>query len=199
MPALMSFSATRRLTGSVCSATQTAPMPPSPICFEQLVRPDRPCRGARRRDGRWSRLGADGRAVQEAVRVARRRQQALRRGRAASIRPPPQAPSRYAAHASGRRCARRRGKCSSSLAMHGGHGGSPRAIVALHNQCENPRPCNRESDNFPVRQDRAAGHAIDGEPSQPRAYAQSARRSAGETPRAAAACVDRSARRRSAA
>ena len=30
-PVLISFSATLRLTGSVCLATQTSPMPPSPI------------------------------------------------------------------------------------------------------------------------------------------------------------------------
>ena len=39
MPGLMTLSATRRLTGSRCSAIQTVPMPPSPICFEQLVTP----------------------------------------------------------------------------------------------------------------------------------------------------------------
>ena len=37
MPALMSLSATLRLTGSVCLATQTSPMPPSPIVFDQRV------------------------------------------------------------------------------------------------------------------------------------------------------------------
>ena len=31
MPVLISLSATLRLTGSVCLATQTSPMPPSPI------------------------------------------------------------------------------------------------------------------------------------------------------------------------
>jgi hypothetical protein len=31
MPSLMTFSATRRRTGSVCSATYTTPQPPSPI------------------------------------------------------------------------------------------------------------------------------------------------------------------------
>ena len=31
MPGLMTFSATRRLTGSICWAIQTVPMPPSPI------------------------------------------------------------------------------------------------------------------------------------------------------------------------
>ena len=36
-PGLMSFTATSRWTGSVCSASQTAPMPPSPICSQQLV------------------------------------------------------------------------------------------------------------------------------------------------------------------
>ncbi len=40
MPALMSLRATSRLTGSVCSAIQTVPMPPSPICSDELVRTD---------------------------------------------------------------------------------------------------------------------------------------------------------------
>ena len=36
MPALMSFSATTRLTGWVCWAIHTVPMPPSPICCKSL-------------------------------------------------------------------------------------------------------------------------------------------------------------------
>ena len=40
MPGLMILSATVRWIGSVCSAMKTTPMPPSPICCEQLVRPD---------------------------------------------------------------------------------------------------------------------------------------------------------------
>ena len=36
MPSLMIFSATRRRTGSTCSAIQTVPKPPSPICWSSL-------------------------------------------------------------------------------------------------------------------------------------------------------------------
>ena len=36
MPALMSLRATLRRTGCVCSATQTVPMPPSPIASSSL-------------------------------------------------------------------------------------------------------------------------------------------------------------------
>jgi hypothetical protein len=36
IPALISFTATNRLTGSVCCAIQTDPMPPSPICSISL-------------------------------------------------------------------------------------------------------------------------------------------------------------------
>src|SRR5215467_4592784 len=39
MPALISLSATRRLTGSVCWAIQTLPMPPSPIGSISLYGP----------------------------------------------------------------------------------------------------------------------------------------------------------------
>src|SRR5262249_29346297 len=39
MPALISFNATRRLTGSVCCAIQTVPMPPSPIGSMSLYGP----------------------------------------------------------------------------------------------------------------------------------------------------------------
>src|SRR5205814_989831 len=42
MPALMSLSATTRLTGAVCWAIQTVPMPPSPICSSSLYGPMRP-------------------------------------------------------------------------------------------------------------------------------------------------------------
>ena len=41
MPVLISLSATLRLTGSVCLATQTSPMPPSPICFRSSYGPIR--------------------------------------------------------------------------------------------------------------------------------------------------------------
>jgi hypothetical protein len=40
MPGLMTFTATRRLTGSVCWAIHTVPMPPSPISSTSLYRPD---------------------------------------------------------------------------------------------------------------------------------------------------------------
>ena len=39
MPALISLTATSRLTGSVCWAIQTLPMPPSPICSSSLYGP----------------------------------------------------------------------------------------------------------------------------------------------------------------
>ncbi len=39
MPALINLTATRRLTGSVCWAIQTLPMPPSPICSMSLYGP----------------------------------------------------------------------------------------------------------------------------------------------------------------
>ena len=39
MPGLMSFSATLRFTGSVCFATHTSPMPPSPIRSCSVYRP----------------------------------------------------------------------------------------------------------------------------------------------------------------
>ena len=39
IPALMSLTATSRLTGSVCWAIQTVPMPPSPICSSSLYGP----------------------------------------------------------------------------------------------------------------------------------------------------------------
>ena len=39
MPVLISLSATLRLTGSVCLATQTSPMPPSPIFSRSVYRP----------------------------------------------------------------------------------------------------------------------------------------------------------------
>jgi hypothetical protein len=39
MPALMSLRATLRLTGSVCLATQTSPMPPSPIFSTRVYLP----------------------------------------------------------------------------------------------------------------------------------------------------------------
>ena len=39
MPALISLSATFRLTGSICLATQTSPMPPSPIFSTSVYRP----------------------------------------------------------------------------------------------------------------------------------------------------------------
>ena len=51
----MSLSATSRLTGSVCSAIQTVPMPPSPICSQQLVRPDQRAGAFDRQAGRSSR------------------------------------------------------------------------------------------------------------------------------------------------
>src|SRR5215470_1704903 len=41
IPALISLTATRRLTGSVCCAIQTVPMPPSPISSSSLYRPAR--------------------------------------------------------------------------------------------------------------------------------------------------------------
>ena len=40
MPALMSLTATSRLTGSVCWAIQTVPMPPFADLFNELVRAD---------------------------------------------------------------------------------------------------------------------------------------------------------------
>src|SRR5207247_1584083 len=39
MPALMSLTATSRLTGCVCWPIQTVPMPPSPICSKSLYGP----------------------------------------------------------------------------------------------------------------------------------------------------------------
>ena len=39
MPGLMTFRATLRRTGSVCSAMKTVPMPPSPICCSSLYGP----------------------------------------------------------------------------------------------------------------------------------------------------------------
>ena len=39
IPSLMTFSATRRRTGSVCSAIYTTPQPPSPIRSSNLYRP----------------------------------------------------------------------------------------------------------------------------------------------------------------
>src|SRR5262245_13607954 len=39
MPGLMTFKATRRRTGSVCSARKTAPMPPSPRCCNSWYGP----------------------------------------------------------------------------------------------------------------------------------------------------------------
>ena len=40
IPGLMTLRATRRRTGSCCSAMKTVPMPPSPIGLQQLVRAD---------------------------------------------------------------------------------------------------------------------------------------------------------------
>ena len=77
MPALMSLSATSRLTGSVCSAIQTVPMPPSPICSSSLYGPitvpGARCGGLV--DGRHG--VARRRAVQEAVGGVGGRQQGL--------------------------------------------------------------------------------------------------------------------------
>ena len=42
IPGLISFRATRRLTGCSCSTTQTSPIPPSPSCWSSLYGPIRP-------------------------------------------------------------------------------------------------------------------------------------------------------------
>ena len=95
MPALMSLSATSRLTGSVCWAIQTVPMPPSPICSSSLYGPMTVPGRFGRAAGRRSPVGsAPGRAAPRklpACVVGRQQRLDLARAAPAS---PPQARSR---------------------------------------------------------------------------------------------------------
>ena len=153
MPGLMILSATLRRTGSVCSAMQTAPMPPSPICSQQLVGADHACRAARagRRRRLRRRPGSSSEPLQEAARLLVGPQQAPRpapAGPRRRRRPRPGRPRR----SSGRSLLERgRGRSSSAfMASIPGQGDSPSTLPmrapqrrGIHVAERNPRTASR--------------------------------------------------------
>ena len=196
IPGLISLSATCGWTGSVCSATTDGAHPALADRLQQLVPPDEhragPPSAARRSAARAAvrrprRPGAPGTPPAwswareqrlDPAGAGRRRRRTPRRGRR---------PGRPASA----RCRRRRGRSASIGRRRSAMGGSGRSLPPVRSPARRNRRRRRNS----RRRSRRVSRRPAGRAARPGRTPSAGRRSAGETPRAAAASLERSARR----